>query len=188
VGEGSAYWFSRVFERLFLGFASVLLVFNWLNVVYLSKIMVLIGGTFLCLRSWITVLIFQVTSSSVVDLVVVFNVINAANFINPVVRFSNFVKSCRTDFVKFFAVGRGVESLEAAVGRLPEVNIAYLPVVYRYFHFGLVLKLSWYYEFTSTSKFANHVYAGLPVLVPEEYRYLCSVVKRFGVGLCLKIV
>jgi hypothetical protein len=36
------------------------------------------------------------------------------------------------------------------------------------------------------SKFSSSVHAGLPVLVPEEYRYLYSVVKRFGVGLCFK--
>ena len=116
-----------------------------------------------------------------------FYVIYAANFINPVVRslFSEFVKSCRADLVKFFVVGRGAESL-GGCGRLPEVDSAFLPVVYRYFHFGLVLKWSWYYEFVSTSKFASYVHAGLPVLVPEEFRYMCSFVKRFGVGSCFK--
>jgi len=39
--------------------------------------------------------------------------------------FLNFVKSCRTDFVKFFAIGRGAESLEVAVGKLPEVDSAF---------------------------------------------------------------
>ena len=178
---------SRVFERLFFRFSSVLLVFNWLNVVYLSKIYGLDRRKF----SLFEVLDYGADISGDVEVCGGFSrcfyVIYAANF-NPLVRnsFSNFVKSCRTDFVKFFAVGKGAESLEVAVGKLPEVDSAYLPVVYRYFHFGLVLKSSWYYEFTSTSKFASYVHAGLPVLVPEEYRYLCSVVKRFGVGLCFK--
>jgi hypothetical protein len=179
---------SRVFERLFLRFASVLLVFNWLNVIYLSKIYGLDRRKF----SLLEVLDYGADISGDVEFCGGFSrrfyVIHAANFINPVVRdlFSNFVKSCRTDFVKFFAIGRGAESLEVAVGKLPVVDSAYLPMVYRYFHFGLVLKWSWYYEFVSTSKFASYVHAGLPVLVPEEYRYLCSVVKRFGVGLCFK--
>ncbi len=53
------------------------------------------------------------------------------------------MKSCSSDFVKSFAVGRGAESFEVVVVRLPEVDSAYLPVVYRYFHFGLVLNLSY---------------------------------------------
>jgi len=179
---------SRVFERLFLRFASALLIFNLLNVVYLSRIYGLDRRKFFLFE----VLDYGVDISREVGtgrgLGHRFYVIYAANFINPVVRslFSEFAKSCRTDFVKFFAIGRGAESLEVAVGKLPEVDSAFLPVVYRYFHFGLVLKSSWYYEFTSTSKFASYVHAGLPVLVPEEYRYLCSVVERFGVGLCSK--
>jgi len=72
------------------------------------------------------------------------------------------------------------------VGKLPEVDSAYLPVVYRYFHFGLVLKWNWYNEFVAPSKLSSYVHAGLPVLVPEEFRCLCSAVKRFGVGLCFK--
>jgi hypothetical protein len=76
--------------------------------------------------------------------------------------------------------------LEVAVGKLPELNSAYLLVVYRYFHFGLVLKWSWYNEFGTTSKFSSYIHASLLVLVPEDFRYLCSVVKRFGVGLCFK--
>ena len=59
-------------------------------------------------------------------------------------------------------------------------------MVYRYFHFGLVLKWTWYNEFGTTSKFASYVHAGLSVVVPEEFRYLCSFVNRFGVGLCFK--
>jgi hypothetical protein len=179
--------FSRVIERLFLRFASALLVFNRLNVVYLSKIYGLDRRKFFLFE----VLDYGADISGDVEFCGGFSsrfyVIYAANF-NPVVRnsFSNFVKSCRTDFVKFFAVGRGTESLEVAVGKLPEVDSAYLPVVYRYFHFGLVLKWTWYNEFGSTSKFTSYVHAGLPVLVPEEYGYLCSVVKRFGVGLCFK--
>jgi hypothetical protein len=179
---------SRVFERLFFRFASVLLVFNWLNVVYLSKIYGLDRRKF----SLFEVLDYGADISGNVEVCGGFSrrfyAIYAANFINPVVRnsFSNFVKSCRTDFVKFFAIGRGAESLEVAVGKLPEVDSAYLPVVYCYFHFGLVLKWTWYNEFGTTSKFASYVHAGLPVLVPEEFRYLCSVVKRFGIGLCFK--
>jgi len=86
----------------------------------------------------------------------------------------------------FLQLGGGAESLEVAVGKLPELNSAYLLVVYRYFHFGLVLKWSWYNEFGTTSKFSSYIHASLPVLVPEDFRYLCSVVKRFGVGLCFK--
>jgi len=178
---------SRVFERLFLRFASALLVFNWLNVVYLSKIYGLDWRKFFLFE----VLDYGVDISREVEvgrgLSRRFYVIYAANF-NPVVRslFSEFVKSCRADLVKFFVVGRGAESLEVAVGKLPEVDSAFLPVVYRYFHFGLVLKWTWYNEFGTTSKFASYVHAGLPVLVPEEFRYLCSFVKRFGVGLCFK--
>ena len=52
------------------------------------------------------------------------------------------MKSRSSDFVKSFAVGRGAESFEVVVGRLPEVDSAYLPVAYRCFHFGLVSKLS----------------------------------------------
>jgi len=86
----------------------------------------------------------------------------------------------------FLQLGGGAESLEVAVGKLPELNSAYLLVVYRYFHFGLVLKWSWYNEFGTTSKFSSYIHASLLVLVPEDFRYLCSVVKRFGVGLCFK--
>jgi hypothetical protein len=178
---------SRVFERLFLRFASALLVFNWLNVVYLSKIYGLDWRKFFLFE----VLDYGADISGDVEFCGGFSrrfyVIYAANF-NPVVRslFSEFVKSCRTDFVKFFAVGKGAESLEVAVGKLPEVDSVFLPVIYRYFHFGLVLKWTWYNEFGTTSKFASYVHAGLPVLVPEEFRYLCSFVKRFGVGLCFK--
>jgi len=177
---------SRVFERLFFRFASALLVFNRLNVVYLSKIYGLDRRKFFLFE----VLDYGADISGDVEACGGFSrrfyVIYAANF-NPVVRnsFSNFVKSCRTDFVKFFVVGRGAESL-GGCGRLPEVDSAFLPVVYRYFHFGLVLKWTWYNEFGTTSKFASYVHAGLPVLVPEEFRYLCSFVKRFGVGLCFK--
>jgi hypothetical protein len=179
--------FSRLFERLLFRFASALLVFNRLNVVYLSKIYSLNRRKFSLLE------LLDYGSDISGDVKVCggfghrFYVIYATNFI-PVVRsaFSDFVKSCRTDIIRFFAVGRGAESLEVAVGRLPVVDSAYLSMVYRYFHFGLVLKWTWYYEFVSTSKFSSYVHAGLPVLVPEEYRYLCSVVKRFGVGLCFK--
>jgi hypothetical protein len=179
---------SRVFERLFLRFASALLVFNWLNVVYLSKIYGLDRRKIFLFE----VLDYGADISGEVGggrgFGLSFYVIYAANFINPVVSslFSEFVKSCRADLVKFFVVGRGAESLEVALGKLPEVDSAYLPVVYRYFHFGLVLKWTWYNEFGSTSKFSSYVHAGLPVLVLEEYRYLCSVVKRFDVGLCFK--
>jgi hypothetical protein len=47
------------------------------------------------------------------------------------------VKSCSSDFVKAFAVGRGAEFLEVVVGRSPEVDSAYLPVVYRYISFWI---------------------------------------------------
>jgi len=178
---------SRLFERLLFRFASALLVFNRLNVVYLSKIYGLDRRKFFLFE----VLDYGADISSDVKVCGGFGhrfyIIYAAGII-PVVRnaFSDFVKSCRSDFVRFFVVGRGAESLEAAVGKLLEVDSAYLPVVYRHFHFGLVLKWSWYHEFGTTSKFSSYVHAGLPVLVPEEYRYLCSVVKRFGVGLCFK--
>jgi len=178
---------SRFFERLFFRFASALLVFNRLNVVYLSKIYGLNRRKF----SLFELLDYGADISGGVEVYGGFGhrfyVIYAANFI-PVVRnaFSDFVKSCRTDLVRFFAVGRGAESLETDVGRLPELDSAYLSVVYRYFHFGLVLKWSWYNEFGTTSKFSSYVHADLPVLVPEEFRYLCGVVKRFGVGLCFK--
>jgi hypothetical protein len=178
---------SRFFERLFFRFASALLVFNWLNVVYLYKIYGLNRSKF----SLFEVLDYGADISGDVEVRGGFGhrfyVIYAAGFI-PVVRsaFSDFVKSCRSDFVRFFAVGRWAESLEADVGRMSEIGNAYLPVVYRYFHFGLVLKWSWYNEFGTTSKFSSYIHAGLPVLVPEEFRYLCSVVKRFGVGLCFK--
>ena len=72
------------------------------------------------------------------------------------------------------------------LGKLPEVDSAYLAVVYRYFHFGLVLKWTWYNEFGTTSELASYVHVGLPVVVPEEFRYLCSFVNRFGVGLCFE--
>jgi hypothetical protein len=63
---------SRFFERLFFKFASALLVFNLLNVVYLSKIYGLNRSKFSLLRSWITVLIVRVTSRCVAGLAVVF--------------------------------------------------------------------------------------------------------------------
>ncbi len=54
---------SGFFEMLFFRFASALLVFNRLNVVYLSKLYGLDRRKFSYLRSW--VLIFQVRSGSV---------------------------------------------------------------------------------------------------------------------------
>jgi hypothetical protein len=63
---------SRVFERLFFRFASALLVFNWLNVVYLSKIYGLDRRKFFLFEVLDYGADISGTSRSVVGLVVVF--------------------------------------------------------------------------------------------------------------------
>ena len=63
---------SRFFDMLFFRFASAFLVFNRLNMVYLSKLYGLDRRKFSYLRSWIMVLMFQVGSGSVEGLAVVF--------------------------------------------------------------------------------------------------------------------
>jgi hypothetical protein len=54
-------------------------------------------------------------------------------------------------------------------------------------HFGIVLYSDSFREYvskyTSTSKFAAYVTAGLPVLVRAEYNYLSRLVREYGVGL-----
>lgn len=53
-------------------------------------------------------------------------------------------------------------------------------------HFGMVASSDSYrkyYEYTSTSKFAAYIAAGVPVLVRADYEYLSSLVRKYGVGL-----
>ncbi|MEM2390382.1 MAG: hypothetical protein QW215_09095 [Ignisphaera sp.] len=50
-------------------------------------------------------------------------------------------------------------------------------------HFGLMLKISSYNEYGSTSKFSSYVMAGLPVFVPKSYKYLSQIVDRYKVGM-----
>jgi hypothetical protein len=52
--------------------------------------------------------------------------------------------------------------------------------------FGLIASSDNYknfYEYTSSSKFATYVAAGVPVLVRADYEYVSSLVKKYGVGL-----
>jgi hypothetical protein len=66
-----------------------------------------------------------------------FYVIYAGNFINLVVRsLFGVCKELQVCFSQVFCSWEGAEFLEVVVGWLPEVDSAYLPVVYRYFHFG----------------------------------------------------
>ena len=72
------------------------------------------------------------------------------------------------------------------VKKLDEVEQRTLHAIYSSYDFGLVLKASEYYEFSATSKFSSYLHSGLPVLVPENYFYLVSIVKKHGVGIVFK--
>lgn len=50
-------------------------------------------------------------------------------------------------------------------------------------HFGLILKVSSYNEYGSTSKFSSYMIVGLPVLVPKDYKYLSQIVDKYKVGI-----
>ena len=50
-------------------------------------------------------------------------------------------------------------------------------------HLGLMLKISAYNEYGTTSKFSSYMLAGLPVLVPRNYIYLSRIVSEFNVGI-----
>lgn len=53
-------------------------------------------------------------------------------------------------------------------------------------HFGIIARnfKNNYYNFTSTSKFSAYLVAGLPILVPSQYTYISSLVKKYEVGFC----
>ena len=86
------------------------------------------------------------------------------------------------------------EFVKLAENTYRDLNIAYanllavieqksLPIIYNRSSFGLVLKASPYYEFGSTSKFPSYIHSGLPVLVPQDYQYLSTIVKKYSVGI-----
>lgn len=92
-----------------------------------------------------------------------------------------FLSNCDETQKEFLLVGRDshlVELTKSDVKKLNEVDQRTLHAMYSSYDFGLVLKASEYYEFGATSKFSSYLYSGLPVLVPENYFYLASIVKK----------
>jgi hypothetical protein len=79
-----------------------------------------------------------------------------------------------------------VELAKPNVKALNEVGQRTLHAIYSSYDFGLVLKASEYYEFGTISKFSSYLHSGLPVLVPENYFYLASIVRRYSVGIVFK--
>jgi hypothetical protein len=119
-------------------------------------------------------------------------IVYSAGFTNPRVRqkIVEFLSNCdETQKIEFLLVGRDshlVELTKSNVKKLNEVDQRTLHAMYSSYDFGLVLKASEYYEFTASSKFSSYLHSGLPVLVPENYFYLASIVKKYGVGIVFK--
>ena len=182
---------SRIIEALYLRTASLLLVFNELtsrHLVYQYKLSKYSFEYFEILDYG-----FDIPSPEKKHMAFGnFKIVYSAGFNNPRVRqkIVEFLSSCdETAKIEFLLVGRESHLLELAksnVKKLNEVEQKILHAIYNSCDFGLVLKASEYYEFGTTSKFSSYLHSGLPVLVPENYFYLASIVKKHSVGIVFK--
>ena len=183
---------SRAIEALYLRVASSLLVFNELTLRYLSTQYKLPKHKFECFEILDYGFDISPPEKNAVVPKTKIRIVYSAGFNNPKVRWKvvEFLLSCpELANIEFLLVGRDsdlVEVVKYNVRKLSEVEQRYLPVIYGSCDFGLVLKASAYYEFGATSKFSSYLHSGLPVLVPENYFYLTSVVRRYGVGIVFK--
>ena len=182
---------SRIIEALYLRAASLLLVFNELTSRYMSTQYKLPKHNF----EYFEILDygFDIPSPEKKHLVFEkFKIVYSAGFTNPRVRWKivDFLSSCdETAKIEFLLVGRDSHLVELAkpnVKKLNEVEQGILHAIYNSCDFGLVLKASEYYEFGATSKFSSYLHSGLPVLVPENYFYLASIVRKYSVGIVFK--
>jgi hypothetical protein len=189
---------SRIIEKMLLDTVDVLLVFNELMTSYMSKQYSVHRDKFVLLEvldygADIKVFV-QDRGFPMVDKSWI--IVYATNFSNPKVRkaVKEFIMRCyEEDYgkVKLILVGKESSMILSTVTPnvivFDEMDSERLEEkVYSQSHFGLVLKVSQYYEFGSTSKFSSYLHAGLPVVVPEEYVYLSKLVKKYGVGIVFK--
>jgi hypothetical protein len=119
-------------------------------------------------------------------------IIFAGAFDNPKLqeKIELFLQNCsETMNIIFLLIGKNshlIKLTRSNVKKLNEVEQKSLPVIYNRSSFGLVLKASPYYEFGSTSKFSSYIHSELPVLVPQDYWYLSTIVKKYSVGIIFK--
>jgi hypothetical protein len=189
---------SRIVEKMLLDTVDVLLVFNELMASYISRRYNIRRDKFVLFEvldygTNIEIINMNRNSSTGNEV----RIICASNFSNPRVSriVKEFVMRCREashdNQVLFYIVGKGGSKLLDIA--LPNV-VAFEEMdpeelekrMYLQCRFGLVLKISQYNEFGSTSKFSSYVHAGLPVVVPEEYVYLSGLVKKYRIGIVFK--
>jgi len=189
---------SRIIEKMLLDAVDVILVFNELMASYTSKYYGVRRDKFV---------LFEVLDYGADIKVSAQNrafpmddkswvIAYATNFSNPKVRktIKEFIMRCyEEDYGKVKLILVGKESSMILNTVTPNVIVfdelspeKLEEKVYSQSHFGLVLKVSQYYEFGSTSKFSSYLHANLPVVVPEEYVYLSKLVKKYGVGIVFK--
>jgi hypothetical protein len=120
------------------------------------------------------------------------NVVYSANFANKAHQdiISKLPEARRLNYIIL-----GPNFDETSLQRYKKLNIIYrgclfgqnyITFLINKAHFGLVYKLSQYYEFGATSKFSSYMVAGVPVLVQEDYHYLANIVKRYNIGIVFK--
>jgi len=184
--------FSRIIEMMFLKNASVILVFNILSSRWLTTRYNLDMNRFEyfeLLDYGSNIQTLGKKKDRYLDKIVI---IFSGAFDNPKLRekIELFLQNCsETMNIIFLLIGKNshlIKLTRSNVKKLNEVDQKSLPIIYNRSNFGLVLKASPYYEFGSTSKFSSYIHSGLPVLVPQDYWYLSTIVKKYSVGIIFK--
>lgn len=121
-----------------------------------------------------------------------FNIVYSSNFANKVQR-DFILKLPESDNLNFIILGPNFDETILRLRKKLHVTYEgcliaqdYISFLINKAHFGLVYKLSPYYEFGTTSKFSSYMVAGVPVLVPEDYYYLTKIVQKYNVGIVFK--
>ena len=184
---------SRIIESMFLRVVSLLLVFNTLSSRYLTtryRLDIHKFEYFEILDYGSNINIVPSRKRDILSNKI--KVVYAANFGNPKARekITLFLSNCTERAnIDFLLVGRDshlIELKKPNVKKLGEVEQGLLSLILNQSNFGLIIKASQYYEFTSTSKFSSYLHMGLPVLVPQDYVYLSNIIEKYGVGIIFK--